>query len=72
MFNIGVIYQQFSSENDKRVEIIYSALEKGDRVVLLPVFGVKDSRIIETRAVLSDLGDRISKYYGFESVEIGK
>jgi hypothetical protein len=73
MFNMGMVYNQFNSENSRRVEIIYAALRKGERKVVLPKFTTKDSRIIETRKILTDdMGVRLAIYYGFETVEITK
>jgi uncharacterized membrane protein len=72
MVNIGMVYTQFHAENNIRMEIIYSALANGERKVTLPAITIHDSRILETREILSDLGDRIATYYGFDSVVISK
>jgi hypothetical protein len=72
MFNMGMVYKQFHAENNTRMGIIYSALENGEREITLPAITIQDSRIIETREILSDLGQRIANYYRFDLVEIQK
>ncbi len=72
MLNMGIVYTKFYSENNQRMEIIYTAIKEGNSTITLPAITVKDSRIIETREILPDLGSRIAMYFGFESVIIQK
>jgi hypothetical protein len=53
-----------------RKEIIYRAIEEDVPEIYLPAIQMQDSRIIETREILPDLGSRFAKYYGFENVYI--
>jgi hypothetical protein len=72
MVKTGSVYTQFSQENNTRMTIIYAALEHGDKNITLPAITIKDSRILETREVLPDLGQRLATYFGLKSVEIEK
>lgn len=71
MVEMGIVYTQFSYENNQRMEIIEAAIQNGEKAIVLPAITVKDSRIVETREMLSDnLADRLADYFGFESVTI--
>lgn len=70
MYQMGIVYTKFSQENNTRLVMIYSALKSGKRETHLPAITIKDSRIIETREILPDLGERIADYYGLDSVFI--
>ncbi|MEN6570360.1 MAG: DUF6056 family protein [Anaerolineaceae bacterium] len=72
MVQIGLIISKFSRENDVRMEIIDQALKNGDKEVILPAITSPDSRVLETREILSDLGERYAMYYGFDKVMIEK
>ncbi len=70
MIEIGNIYKQFALENNNRLNILYSGLTLEKSELILPAINTKDSRLIETREVLPDMGERIAIYYGFDNVEI--
>lgn len=70
MVNLGRVYTSFNHETKVRLEIIHSALDTGKKRVVLPAITTPDSRIIETREILEDLGVRYAHYFGLESVEI--
>ncbi|MGE5123743.1 MAG: DUF6056 family protein, partial [Acidobacteriaceae bacterium] len=69
-YKMDIVYTQFNRENSARLEMIYSAIQSGKRQVSLPAISIKDSRILETREILPDLGERLATYYGLESVII--
>jgi len=71
-FTMGKVYSQLNSENAARIAIIDSALKTGEKAIILPKLTIQDSRIVETREILSDLSTRIAGYYGFTQVEIQK
>lgn len=70
IYKMGLVYSQFYRENNIRMEIINSALENGETNITLHTIPIEDSRIIETRQILDDLGNRIASYYNFDSVVI--
>jgi hypothetical protein len=72
MLKIATVYTRFNQANAARMEIIHSALTAGQNEVVLPAISTPDSRVLETREILSDLGVRIATYYGLEIVEIQK
>ena len=72
IFNMGAKYHQLSLEYQKRQQIIFSSIIRGEKEIALPAITVQESRLISTREGLPDLGDRIAKYYGFDSVKIEK
>ncbi len=72
MFKIGTVYTQFNHEDNVRMEIVMSALNTGQKEVVLPAITIPDSRVLETREILSDLGVRMATYYGFAKVDIQK
>jgi hypothetical protein len=72
MINLIKVYSQFHVEDANRKDIIFSALNNGDKEISLPAIQVNDSRLIETREILSDVGVRLASYYGFDSIEIQK
>jgi len=72
MIEIGNIYSQFAVENNNRLNIIHSGLTLGKKEVVLPAILTRDSRLIETREILPDLGERFAIYYDFDSVTFEK
>lgn len=72
MAQITNVYVQFAQQSDARMEAINAALAAGEKEVTLPAVTIPDSRILETREILSDLGDRYAVYYGFDKVVIDK
>jgi hypothetical protein len=70
MIKITQTYISFFREDMNRKEIIYRAIEEDVPEIYLPAIQMQDSRIIETREILPDLGSRFAKYYGFENVYI--
>lgn len=72
LFNIGDTYTKLDREYNNRMAIIDTALRQGDLAITLPVITVENSRIVETRETLPDIGDRIARYYGFDQVLIEK
>lgn len=65
-------YVQFRKESDARLQIIYFELENGQKEIVLPPIITPDSRFLETREVLVDLGERYASYYGFDKVIMQK
>jgi hypothetical protein len=72
LINIGSVYIRFNHENNLRLEAIYAAIDRGQREITLPPISTKNSRIIETRETLPDLGSRFADFFGFDSVTIQK
>ena len=70
MINIVEVYKFYDKEYKNRLEMIYSAIANGEKEITIPSILTEDSRIIETREGLYDLSERLSSYYGFESVTI--
>lgn len=73
IFNITAIsetYIKFNQENNIRLEIIHAAIKNGKREIALPAITIPSSRVIETREILPDLGERIAAYYNFDLVKI--
>jgi hypothetical protein len=72
LFNIGSVYVKFNRENNIRLEAIYSAIDRGQPEITLSPITIKNTRIIETRETLPDLGQRFASYFGFDRVTIQK
>ena len=51
MFKIGMVYSQFNIENAKRTELVYSAVNNGQKEIVLPAITTPDSRMLETREI---------------------
>lgn len=70
LISIGAEYKYFYHFYSERMEYITISGTRGEKEIRLQMFPFPDSRALETRESLSDFGNRMAEYYGFDKIEI--